>query len=162
MLWLRGLIFTALVPWVVAVLAPAWVDPEARSQGGLSKAGWVLIAIGAALYAICLLRFLAAGGTPAVFFTRPLRWLIGEEPRKLVSVGPYRFSRNPMYAAVLMVVFGRAILLRSARIAIYGCMVFIVFELVIVFIEEPHLRKTQGASYEQYCSQVRRWVGRKL
>ena len=162
MLWLRGLIFTALVPLVVAVLAPARLDPGARAHVGLWEAGWLPILIGGGLWAMCLLRFLAAGGTPAVFFTRPLRGLIGEEPPTLVSVGPYRFSRNPMYVAVLMIVFGQAILFRSVRIALYGGVVFVVFELVIVFIEEPHLRKTQGASYQNYCAEVRRWVGRRL
>jgi len=90
-------------------------------------AGWAPILAGTLIYALCLIRFLAAGGTPAIFFTRPLRFLIGEEPEGLVSGGLYRFSRNPMYLGVLMAVFGQAVLLGSPALAAYGCAVFVSF-----------------------------------
>ena len=43
-----------------------------------------------------------------------------EEPDSLVHGGPYRFSRNPMYLGVLLVVFGQAAILASPRVAVYG------------------------------------------
>jgi protein-S-isoprenylcysteine O-methyltransferase Ste14 len=159
MLWIRGLIFTVLVPAVVAFLVPAALLTEARRPGGIWNAGWVLIAAGTLAYLLCLLRFLLAGGTPAIFFTRPLRLLIGEEPGELVAGGLYRFSRNPMYVAVLMVIFGQAVLFRSVRQAVYGCIVFAFFHLVVVFVEEPHLRAARGRPYERYCRAVPRWLG---
>jgi hypothetical protein len=63
-------------------------------RGGFYNGGWLLVGVGILLYALSLLRFLAAGGTPAIFFTRHLRLLIGEEPAALVSAGLYRFSRG--------------------------------------------------------------------
>ncbi len=74
------------------------------------QAGWFLIVPGALIYLSCLIRFLLAGGTPAIFFTRPLRFLIGEEPKALVADGLYRYTRNPMYVGVLLAVIGQAIL----------------------------------------------------
>ena len=159
MLWMRGLVFTLLVPAVVAVVVPLALDPAAQPQGGSWHAGWALVVSGAAIYALCLAGFLAAGGTPAIFFTRGLRLLIGEEPGRLVSAGLYRFSRNPMYVGVLLVVFGQAIVLRSPVLAAYGCGLFLVFHLTVVFVEEPHLRATRGSSYESYCCAVPRWLG---
>ena len=159
MLWIRGLIFTALAPAVLGLFLPAVVEPEGRPLGGIWESGWVLIAAGTLIYALCLLRFLLAGGTPAIFFSRRLRFLIGEEPGALVCSGLYRFSRNPMYVGVLMVVFGQAILFASLRLAVYSCAVFIFFHLVIVFAEEPHLRTARGSSYELYCQTVPRWLG---
>lgn len=118
----------------------------------------MLIAPGMAIYLLCLVRFLAAGGTPAIFFTRPLRILIGEEPRAFVADGLYRFSRNPMYAGVLMAVFGQAIWFASERLAVYGLVLFGCFHAVVVWVEEPHLRKQNGEPYLRYCRTVPRWV----
>jgi protein-S-isoprenylcysteine O-methyltransferase Ste14 len=159
MLWLRGLLFTVLVPGAIGFLIPLAVDPRAHRRGGVLDAGALLIGAGTLIYALCLIRFLAAGGTPAIFFARHLRFLIGEEPAGLVSTGLYRYSRNPMYVGVLLVVFGQAILFASLLLAVYACAVLIFFYLIVVFVEEPHLRATRGGSYARYCRSVPRWLG---
>lgn len=159
MLWWRGLIFTVLVPGVVGAVLPLSLCSGLPPRAGVWQAGWAAIAAGAVIYLWCLLRFLAAGGTPAIFFTRPLRFLIGEEPAGLVHGGPYRFSRNPMYLGVVLAVFGQAALFASLRVAMYGAGVWLIFHIVVVLIEEPHLRATQGAPYESYCRSVPRWLG---
>ena len=159
MLWIRGLIFTVLIPTVVGFVLPSAVDPGAHRAGGLWDAGWIPIAAGTLIYLWCLRLFLAAGGTPAIHFTRPLRFLIGEPPQGLVLDGLYRFSRNPMYMGVLTAIFGQAMLFASPRIAGYGCVVFACFYLIVVLVEEPHLRTTLGQPYELYCLTVPRWIG---
>ena len=155
MLWVRGLIFTALVPVVVAYFVPRWIDPCVR----VWDFGWVLIVTGVLIYTLCLFRFLASGGTPAIFFARHLRFLIGEEPRALVSSGLYQFSRNPMYLGVLLCVLGQAVLFASLRLALYGFVLFFCFHAVVVFVEEPHLLKQNGEPYRRYCRSVPRWFG---
>ena len=159
MLWVRGLIFTVLVAAVVGVFLPSVVDPRVQRQGGIWYVGWFVVAAGTLIYALCLIRFLAAGGTPAIFFTRHLRLLIGEEPARLVSDGLYRFSRNSMYVGVLVVVCGQAVIFVSPLIVAYGCTLFVFFHSIVVFAEEPHLRATRGPSYEIYCRTVPRWLG---
>ena len=159
MLWVRGLIFTVLIPAVVGFVLPSAVDPLAQRRGGMWEAGWIPIAAGTLIYLWCLLLFLAAGGTPAIHFTRPLRFLIGAPPEGLVSGGLYRFSRNPMYMGVLTAIFGQAVLFASPRIAAYGCVVLACFCSIVLLIEEPHLRATRGRAYEEYCQAVPRWLG---
>ena len=66
MLWVRGIVFTVLVPGVVGFFLPSAVDPRARLPGGISNVGWLLVAAGMLTYALCLIRFLAAGGTSAL------------------------------------------------------------------------------------------------
>ncbi len=107
-LWIRGLTFTVLVPAVVVNFLPIAVDPHGRRPGGFWNLGWVFITVGALIYALCYIRFLFAGGTPAIFFSRHLRFLVGEDPGGLVD-GLYRYSRNPMYVGLLIVVFGHAV-----------------------------------------------------
>jgi len=158
MRWIRGLIFTALVPFVVGAWIPAIVDPLRRTQGAPWSAGWALVSVGASTYALCLIRFLASGGTPAPFFSRSLRALIGEEPHALVQGWLYRMTRNPMYIGVLSVVFGQAIVFASRPIAVYGAALWLFFHVTVVVLEEPHLRELHGASYDEYCRRVPRWL----
>jgi protein-S-isoprenylcysteine O-methyltransferase Ste14 len=160
MLYIRGLIFTILVPFVVGVAVPWTLHRDIHAPVGLKITGGLVILIGVVFYGVCLLRFLLSGGTPAIFFTRHLKFLIGEEPGKLVREGIYRFSRNPMYLSVLLVVFGQAIFFRSSDVAFYGIALFFLFHLVVVFIEEPHLRSERGGAYEEYFQRVPRWLGR--
>lgn len=158
-LWIRGLFFTLLVPCVVGGYLPYVFRGTSPARGGLWQFGWVFVVAGAAIYGVCLVSFLASGGTPAVFFTRSLRFVLGEEPPKLVRQGLYRFSRNPMYVGVLLAVLGQALVFRSAAVAYYGVIVWLILHLVVVFLEEPHLRKERGPSYNEYCRRVPRWLG---
>lgn len=159
-LWIRGLLFTLLIPCTVGAVLPAFIRGSARRAGGICESGWLLVITGAAIYLICLLRFLAAGGTPAIFITRLARGVIGEEPPGLVSTGIYRYSRNPMYIGVLMTIFGQALLFASPPVILYGCAVFLFFHWTVVGIEEPHLAATRGDAYRDYCRRVPRWIGR--
>jgi protein-S-isoprenylcysteine O-methyltransferase Ste14 len=83
-------------------------------------------------------------------------------PIRLVVVGFYRYVRNPMYLGFcvgwvgLWVVFGRA----SLAAILGACLAALGVVLFVRLYEEPHLRKTFGAEYEEYCRNVRRWVPR--
>jgi len=158
LLWLRGIAFTLLVPGVVAFLVPQWLRTT-PAAGGWWSFGWIAFAIGTAIYLRCLVDFLRAGGTPAIFFTRHARALIGEEPRRVVHNGIYRYSRNPMYVGVITAIAGQACVYRSRGIALYALIAALTFHCVVVFIEEPHLVRERGPSYEDYCRRVPRWLG---
>lgn len=158
---LRALLFTVLVPGTVAGWAPlVWIG-HGPAPGGLWNAGYLVAGAGVALYLWCLACFLAAGGTPAIHFTRPLRWAIGEEPAAVVLRGPYRFSRNPMYLAVALTIAGEALAFASWQIAWYAAAVWLVFHLVVVLVEEPHLAAQRGPAYEELRGTVPRWIGKK-
>jgi len=83
-------------------------------------------------------------------------------PKRLVVVGFYRYVRNPMYLGFLVgwvglwVVFGQA---NMAAIVVASVVVLGVV-LFVLFYEEPTLRRSFGAGYEEYCKNVRRWVPR--
>ena len=98
--WLRGLVFTLLVPFIVGGYVPWRMVRGSSLAGGWWTIGWPLAVAGAAIYGACLISFLMSGGTPAPFFTQHLRAVIGAEPPKVVRDGLYRCSRNPMYLGV--------------------------------------------------------------
>ena len=152
-LLLKNLAFTVLVPGTVAVYVPLLLAGERwRAASGASLwLGSTALALGAAVYAWCVLDFARVGrGTPA-----PI-----DAPRRLVARGPYRYTRNPMYLGVLTVILGWAILLRSLAVAGYGLGVWLAFHLFAVLYEEPRLRREFGAEYEAYARSVGRWLPR--
>jgi protein-S-isoprenylcysteine O-methyltransferase Ste14 len=156
--WIRGVFFTVLVPGTIALYVPFLMAERLTPRGGWWEAGWLVSGIGVVGYLWCFLGFLASGGTPAIFFTRPLRFLLGEEPGRLVQTGLYRVSRNPMYISVLLAIFGQAIRFGSRQVAVYGLLVWLGFHIVVVLLEEPHLSEERGPSYDEYRRRVPRWL----
>ena len=89
-------------------------------------------------------------GTPAPVFPT----------RHLVVSGFYRYSRNPMYIAVVSVILGQGLVFGSFRLLEYGALVWLGFHLFVLTYEEPVLRKTFGAEYDNFCAHVPRWLPR--
>jgi protein-S-isoprenylcysteine O-methyltransferase Ste14 len=81
-------------------------------------------------------------------------------PTELVVVGLYRFSRNPMYIAVVLVLVGWAVGFRSWLLGAYAVAIAIGFHLRVVFGEEPWLARTHGEKWSRYQERVPRWLGR--
>ena len=78
-------------------------------------------------------------------------------PRELVVTGLYRYSRNPMYIAVVLVLAGWALGSRSRFLTIYAMAVTLAFHLRVVVGEEPWLARTYGEKWANYKTQVPRW-----
>lgn len=78
--------------------------------------------------------------------------------KKLVITGPYNFSRNPMYVGVILILIGEAIFFQSANLWVYLVFVFVGFNIFVIYIEEPRLRKDFGEQYRLYCQKIRRWI----
>src|SRR5712692_9103066 len=109
---LGSVLFFAIAPVTVAGIVPWWisrwqVDPAFFGIWPLRILGGVLIAAGLAVLVESFARFALEGlGTPA-----PIA-----PPRHLVVRGVYRYVRNPIYVALLAIVFGQAILLGNVNL----------------------------------------------
>lgn len=76
----------------------------------------------------------------------------------IVSEGPFRFSRNPMYLSLLLLLSGLAVLTCSLWIGVMVPVLFFVFNLGIVEPEEKYLTGKFGDDYRKYKAKVRRWI----
>ena len=149
-LWRALFAFLAL-PGVVAFAVPLWLglSKSAREGRGLWYPGWPSVIAGVALLLACVREFYVAGrGTLAPW----------DPPRQLVTSGPYRFSRNPMYIAVIAVLLGWTALFRSRTLLIYALVTALAVHLRVILVEEPWARRTFGADWESYRSHVPRWL----
>jgi len=114
---------------------------------------WLVVAVGAVIGVPSVLAFAWRGlGTPAPF----------DPPRRLVVTGPYRWVRNPMYVGQGIVMLGEVLVYPNlARVMFIEMAVALVLvSILVVFVEEPGLRKTFGSDYAEYCRHVRRWIPR--
>lgn len=79
-------------------------------------------------------------------------------PSTLVVDGPYRFSRNPIYLSVLIMIFGLAIVLSSLLLIIILAVVHGIFQFSLIRWEERRLEEALGIDYLEYKKHVRRWL----
>ncbi|MGH8716274.1 MAG: methyltransferase family protein [Burkholderiales bacterium] len=75
----------------------------------------------------------------------------------IVTSGPFRFSRNPLYIAITLVYIG----LTLAFYTWWGIVVLVPLLILmhrgVVLREERYLDEKFGETYRQYCSKVRRY-----
>jgi len=76
----------------------------------------------------------------------------------LVTSGVYRFTRNPMYLGLLLVILGECAFLCSAP-ALLGPVAFVAYITRFQIVpEERALRAKFGTAYSAYLARVRRWL----
>ena len=76
----------------------------------------------------------------------------------LVISGPFRFSRNPMYLGILMMLLGVALWVGSLPMLIAPLGFLLLMSLVFIPYEEGRLRELFGEAYNAYSARVRRWL----
>ena len=76
-------------------------------------------------------------------------------PPKLVTTGPYAYTRNPMLTGLFVVLFGLGLLLQSIGLFCIFTPLFIVLNVLeIRVLEEPELEKRLGEDYLRYKEKV--------
>lgn len=108
-----------------------------------------IIGLGLAVWTVSLFMK-NGGGTPAPW----------QPPKKLVIRGPYRYVRNPMITAVILMLSALAIFFQSWPIAVWMIIFFVGNAIYFPLIEEKGLEKRFGSVYLQYKAHVPRWIPR--
>ena len=153
---LGSALFFVVAPLMLAGVIPRWVTQwELRPAFfGLDLTrifGVVLILAGVPGLLDSFARFALEGlGTPA-----PIA-----PPQKLVVTGLYRYVRNPIYIAVVAVIFGQALLFGDWDLLWYGALLWLFFHVAVVIYEEPTLKQTFGTEFESFRTHVPRWIPR--
>ncbi|NOR71652.1 MAG: isoprenylcysteine carboxylmethyltransferase family protein [Methylomarinum sp.] len=154
LLFIKTILFSLLVPGVVAVLGP-WliIDDIILESVPSALLALLLMAVGSAIYIWCVWDFISFGkGTPA-----PI-----DAPKYLVIRGLYQYTRNPMYLGVLCFIFGWVLLYTEQALLIYCVCVASTLHLLVIFYEEPILRKQFGSEYIAYSATVNRWLPNRI
>ncbi len=151
---IKTVIFTFLVPGSATVFIPLGILPKNSLQqlsdlDLLHAAAFFPMLMGLLIFLRCAFDFVFAGrGTPA-----PI-----DPPKELVVRGLYRYVRNPMYVGIILILIGEAWLFGSWVMAVYAASFLTIFNLFVLFYEEPVLEKKFGESYRRYCATTSRWI----
>ncbi len=122
------------------IVASYWDTTESVD---LKRVGWVFIVIGALLFAYSV-AYLRSG-----FF--------GEtEPRldRLVTEGPYRFSRHPLYLSFIILILGIDLIFDSVLGVAFTVFLSIPSAVFRARIEDRLLREKFGEEWEEYAERV--------
>jgi protein-S-isoprenylcysteine O-methyltransferase Ste14 len=76
----------------------------------------------------------------------------------LVSNGPFRFTRNPMYLGLALIYVGVAGILSEPWPLVFLPLPLLVMDRIVIPFEEARLQAVFGAAFQQYCGKVRRWI----
>jgi protein-S-isoprenylcysteine O-methyltransferase Ste14 len=146
-LFARAVLAFVALPGVVAFAIPLWM--LRRADRGWSLPGVAVVTVGTLILLRCVRDFYVAGrGTLAPW----------SPPQHLVTVGLYRWSRNPMYVGVMTILIGWAVTFRSRSHLTYAVVVAVVFHLRVVLFEEPWLAARYGEAWQRYRAAVPRWL----
>jgi protein-S-isoprenylcysteine O-methyltransferase Ste14 len=151
------IVFVVVVPGTVVVLVPYWLtgwqlQPPFLGTPVTRWLGAIAILAASPLFFSFVSRFVWEGhGTPA-----PVA-----PTKHLVVGGPFRWTRNPGYIAVVAMIAGQGFVFGSPAVLLYALVVGLGFHLFVVAYEEPTLRGSFGPEFDDYCRRVPRWFPRR-
>jgi len=140
----------ALLLAFVAGLALDWLHPLSFVPASLPHAwlGAGVFALGLALV-VWAIRTLKATGTPVQ----------GYKPTSaIVDRGAYRFTRNPIYVGMFVVLAGLAVAFDTLWLLAALVAFIAIVRFGVVAREEAYLDRKFGAAYRDYKARVRRWL----
>ena len=131
--------------WLVAFMVLVWF---LRHAAGWPWIGGAIMALGLGLAVWAALVFARARTTIVP----------REEPSALVTAGPYRFSRNPIYLADCVVLAGWCIAIGAFAALPLAVALAAVLDRLFIRPEERMLEEKLGAPFRAYRARVRRWL----
>ena len=133
-----------LYPLITLVWELLWTRCHLRLEPLFSP----LMIWGYLQYRLCgLYRIKRGGGGPG--FHTP--------PERLVTTGPYAYTRNPMYLGHLIFLVGLTLTLKSALAGIITIATAVWFHSRVLE-DERRLSALLGQPYVEYTSRVKRWI----
>jgi protein-S-isoprenylcysteine O-methyltransferase Ste14 len=139
LMYLVGVAVQRVLPIAIRLPELAWI---------IRVAGFVFIGVGIA----------SAFSAMGIFRSTNTTTVPHETPSTLVTSGPYRFTRNPMYVGLTLIYLGVA----GARLEIWPAIVLPLLlayiNFVVIPVEEKNLRGVFGDAYQEYGARVGRWL----
>ena len=140
-----GLLFVLLM-WLIAQIS----DFATVSASALNISSILVLAVGIAISITAVLSFRRAKTT-----VNPLK---PETAAHLVNTGLYKWSRNPMYLGLLLMLVAWALWLGNALGALMPVLFVLYMNRFQILPEEQALMKLFPDEFEAFCAATRRWI----
>jgi protein-S-isoprenylcysteine O-methyltransferase Ste14 len=108
--------------------------------------------------AVLAIGFLLRAWATFHFYEHRMKVVSLSPQQTLITTGPYRFSRNPLYlGGNVFIFFGASLVLGSPSAAVMTTLQIPLMD-VMIRREEKQLEKTFGEAWLRYKQRVRRWL----
>ncbi len=118
-------------------------------------AGWVQLALGLPLVAVAVVLYATAIGTLRKAATD---FRFAKPTTAIVTRGPFRLSRNPIYLANTLVFLGTALATNALWALVLLPLAVALVTVGAIYPEERYLKERFGQEYLDYKARVRRWL----
>ncbi len=149
---IAGVIAPPPLFFLAAILVGLGLEWAFRADIGLGRIGLViglLVIAEAVAIAVWARQQFVKGGTS----------LRVEEPSTaILSTGPFRFSRNPLYMSMAWLQIGIGIAASMAWVIALVIPALLVIRFAVIAREERYLEAKFGETYLNYKNRVRRWL----
>jgi protein-S-isoprenylcysteine O-methyltransferase Ste14 len=150
------LLLAVPVPWVFVGCYLLGAALERVGPGSIrsaeasisSTAGAVVFLVGAGI----------AGWSLWIFHRARTTTTPGERSKALITSGPYRFSRNPMYVGLTLAYLGEAGILKQIWPVVLLPLTLAYLNGIVIPLEESRLSEVFAGAYDEYRARVRRWL----
>jgi protein-S-isoprenylcysteine O-methyltransferase Ste14 len=96
--------------------------------------------------------------TLVFFVRRKANFLPHRAATELITTGPFRYSRNPIYVGNTLTLSGAGLVLQSTWLIVAAALSAVLVHHLAVLREERHLAAKFGASWQDYASRTPRWL----
>lgn len=111
--------------------------------------------VGGVILVVGLAMLVVAGG---LFKQADTDLIPFKDVTALVTTGVYRYTRNPMYLGMALVLLGCAVTVGAATAFLIPPLFMVIIHYRFILPEEQMLRELFPQEFPAYCSQVRRWI----
>ena len=80
------------------------------------------------------------------------------DPNTLITSGPFKVSRHPMYLGMTLTLLGVAVIQGTVISFIFPVIFVVLMEILFIPLEESKLKSSFGQNYLDYLKKVRKWV----
>lgn len=109
----------------------------------------------------CVLYLLGVAGTLWAQFAMGDSWRIGVDAgtrTALVSAGPFRWVRNPIFTAMFLATLGLGLLVPNPVALLAIVSLLVALEIQVRLVEEPYLTRAHGDVYRRYAASAGRFL----
>lgn len=147
--FIYGLVSMVVIP-LVLVWLNSYLEWQQFSNASLQSLGAFSVITGVLLgvYAVGLFARHGDGGSPLPF----------DPPKQLVTVGVYKYIRNPMFTASAMVWFGEYLFFGSILLLPYALAWVLFNHIHLVLQDEKWLEQRYGKKYQEYVKTTTRYI----
>jgi protein-S-isoprenylcysteine O-methyltransferase Ste14 len=137
-----------LVPLIGALFLRHWYPVAIVAPNAAAPLGIAFLVLGLAAHLSAVLTLRRAKTSP-----KPWR-----PTTAVVTAGPYRFTRNPIYVGFSLIYIGVGFWANTVWPFLLLPLILLVMQFGVIAREEVYLQRIFGDEYLEYKRRVRRWL----